>query len=124
MRRSEQSLIGCLRPPEMFTEWRCAAALALVRTIRASRTYAEIRKARLRLDMRPLPAAIDDASRVWSRRLLRFQGIPNSFWMPAASSWDRASPLSETPLVLLGISPADAAPAPAESGQPHSPARK
>src|SRR6266404_3909449 len=124
MRRSEQSVIGCLWPPEMFTEWRCEAALALVRTMRASRAYAEIRKARLRLDIRPLPAAIDDGSRVWSRRLLRFQSIPNSFWMPAASSWDRASSLSETPLVLLRIFPVDAAPAPAESGRPHSPAKK
>src|SRR5882724_6704731 len=71
MRSSEQSAIGCLWPPEMFTEWRCEAALALVRTMRASRTYAEIRETRLRLDIGPLPAAIDDGSRVWSRRLLR-----------------------------------------------------
>src|SRR6266849_6580470 len=73
MRRSEQSVIGYLWPPRMLTEWRCEAAFALVKTMRASRTYAEIRKARLRLDMGPLPAAIDDGSPVWSRRLPRFQ---------------------------------------------------
>src|SRR5713226_623264 len=57
MRRSEQSVIGCLWPPEMFTEWRCEAALALVRTMRASRSYAEIRKARLRLDLKAPPCS-------------------------------------------------------------------
>src|SRR6266849_4187939 len=72
MRRSEQSVMGCLWPPRMLTEWRCEAALALVRTMRASSTYAEIRKARLRLDMGPLPAAIDDGSPVWSRRCPEF----------------------------------------------------
>src|SRR6266850_754481 len=71
MRRSEQSVIGCLWPPEMLMEWRCAAALALVRTMRANRTYAEIRKARLRLDMGPLPAAIDDLTLVWSGAAVR-----------------------------------------------------
>src|SRR5258708_7683917 len=75
MGSSEQSLIGCLRPTEVFTKWRCEAALALVRTIRASRTYAESRKARLRLDIKPLPAAIDDASRVWSCHFPRIQSL-------------------------------------------------
>src|SRR6266850_4560009 len=37
MRSSEQSVMGCLWPVEMLTEWRREAALALARTIRASR---------------------------------------------------------------------------------------
>src|SRR6266481_2765697 len=91
MRRSEQSVIGCLWPPEMFTEWRCEAALALVRTMRASRTYAEIRKARLRLDIGPLPAGIDDGSPVWSRHRAKiFRAAPPGLGIPSSSD------LSET----------------------------